>query len=165
MAHGTLREFDPVKESIEDFKERFEFYCLANNVKGEGARRKKALFITLLGQETLAKLKVLSSPTPVSDLTLEAIMEHLLGHYRPQTIEIAERFKFFKCSQKKGEKAAEFIAELRRLAKTCNFGDYLNTAIRDQFVCGLRDVKCQKELLCVTDLTVAWCCRRHKWQR
>ena len=54
MAHGTLRDFDPVTESIEDFKERFEFYCLANNVKGEGehARRKKALFITLLGQQT-----------------------------------------------------------------------------------------------------------------
>ena len=46
------------------------------------------------------------------------------------------------------------MAELQRLAKTCNFGDYLNTAIRDQFVCGLKDTKCQKELLCVADLTV-----------
>ena len=47
------------------------------------------------------------------------------------------------------------MAELRRLAKTCNFGDYLDTAIRDQFVCGLGDLKCQKELLCTADLTVA----------
>ena len=45
------------------------------------------------------------------------------------------------------------MAELRRLPKTCNFGDYLNTAIRDQFVCGLSDTKCQKELLCIVDLT------------
>ena len=157
MGYGSLREFDPIKESIEDFKERFEFYCLANNFRGEGdhARRKKALFITLLGQETYAKLKILTSPTPVADLTLDAIMEHLIGHYRPQTIEIAERFKFFKRSQKKGESIAEFMAELRRLAKTCNFGDYLNTAIRDQFVCGLSDTKCQKELLCIVDLTAA----------
>ena len=129
MAHGSLREFDPTKESIEDFKEHFEFYCTANNIRGEGehARRKRALFITLLGQETFAKLKVLTSPTPVSDFTLDAIMEKLLGHYRPQTIEIAERFKFFKRSQKKGESIAEFMAELRRLAKTCNFEDYLDT--------------------------------------
>jgi len=35
-AHGTLREFDSSKESIEDFRDRFEFYCLANNIKGEG---------------------------------------------------------------------------------------------------------------------------------
>jgi len=39
------------------------------------------------------------------------------------------------------------------LAKTCNFKQYLELAIRDQFVCGLRDSKCQKELLCVADLT------------
>ena len=103
MAHGSLREFDPIKESVEDFKKCFEFYCLANNFWGEGdhARRKKALFITLLGQETYEKLKILTSPTPVADLTLDAIMEHLIGHYRPQTIEIAERFKFFQRSQKK----------------------------------------------------------------
>ena len=162
MAHGSLREFDLTKESIEDFKERFEFYCLANNIKGEGehARRKKALFITLLGQETFAKLKNLTSPTPVADLTLEAIMEHLIGHYKRQTIEIAERFKFFKRSQMKGEGTTEFMAGLRRLAKMCNFGNYLDTAIRDQFVCGLRDTKCQKELLCVADLTVAVALRK-----
>ena len=146
MAHGSLKEFDPKKESIEDFKERFEFYCLANNIKGDGdhARCKKALFITLLGQETFAKLKVLTSPTPVADLTLPAIMEHLLGHYRLQTIEIAEHFKFFKHAQLKGEGIAEFMAELRWLVKTRNFGDYLDTAIRDQFMCGLKDTKCQR---------------------
>ena len=115
MAHGSLREFDPIKESIEDFKERFEFYCLANNFWGEGdhARCKKALFITLIRQETYAKLKILTSPSPVADLTLDAIMEHLIGHYRPQTIKIAECFKFFKRSQKKGESIAEFTAELQ----------------------------------------------------
>ena len=52
------------------------------------------------------------------------------------------------------------MAELRGLAKTCNFGDYLDTAIRDQFVCGLQDTKCQKELLCIADLTVAVALRK-----
>ena len=32
MAHGNLREFDPKKESIEDFHERFGFYCVANGM-------------------------------------------------------------------------------------------------------------------------------------
>ena len=36
MAHSSLKEFDPTKESVEDFKEHFKFYCQANNVKGEG---------------------------------------------------------------------------------------------------------------------------------
>jgi len=40
------------------------------------------------------------------------------------------------------------------LVKTCNFGQYLDAAIRDQFLCGLRDKKCQQELLGIPDLTV-----------
>ena len=79
MAHGVLHEFDPLKESIEDFRERFDFYCLANNIRGEGdtASRKQALFFTLLGQSAFAKLKTPASLTSVSDLTLDQIMEHL----------------------------------------------------------------------------------------
>ena len=45
------------------------------------------------------------------------------------------------------------MAALRRLAKTCNFGQNLETALHDQFVCGLCDKKCQRELLRVQELT------------
>ena len=60
----------------------------------------------------------------------------------------------------KGKSITKFMAELRWLARTCNFDDYLNTAIRDQFVCGLKDTKCQTKLLCVADLTVAVALRK-----
>ena len=46
------------------------------------------------------------------------------------------------------------MSQLRALAKSCNFGNYLLTAWRDQFVCGLKDLKCQQELLSIPDLTV-----------
>ena len=81
------------------------------------------------------------------------IMEHLISHYKLQIIKIAERFKFFKRHQLGGESTTEVMTELWRLAKTCNFGDYLETAIRDQFVCGLRDMRTQQELLCIPELT------------
>ena len=97
-----------------------------------------------------AKLKVLANPTSVRDLTLDAIMDHLIGHYRPQKIEIAEQLKFFKQNQREAKSAFEFLAESWSLAKTCNFG---KSAIRDQFLCSLCDTKCQQELLCQTDLT------------
>ena len=163
MAHGTLREFDASKESIKDFHQRFEFYCLANNIKdGDEAQRsrKKALFITLVGQATFAKLRDLASPRDIVDLSLGDIMELLKTHYRPQTVEIAECYKFFKHTQGVSERTADFMAKLRQLAKTCNFGQYLETALRDQFVCGLRDEKCQRELLSIQDLTAEIAIRR-----
>ena len=46
------------------------------------------------------------------------------------------------------------MSELCLLAKSCNFGDYLDTVLRDQFVCGLKDRKIQQELLCTRNLTV-----------
>ena len=49
---------------------------------------------------------------------------------------------------------ARYMAELWRLAKTCQFGTFLKEALRDQFVCGLSAVNIQKRLLSKTDLTV-----------
>ena len=60
MAHGNLCEFDPKKESVEDFHESF---CVANGIGDDNTVKKKVMFITLLGQENFAKLKVLASPT------------------------------------------------------------------------------------------------------
>jgi len=75
---------------------------------------------------------------------MEGILDYLTRHFRPKTIEIAERFKIFKRSQREDESATDFIAELRALAKTCNFAAYLETAIRDQFVVGSRTISASK---------------------
>ena len=47
------------------------------------------------------------------------------------------------------------MAELRRLATNCKFGAYLDEAMRDRLVCGLRDEDAQKRLLSEEDLTFA----------
>lgn len=52
-----------------------------------------------------------------------------------------ERAKFYSRSQKTGENAVEFSLQLRTIAKTCNFGEQLETHLRDRFVMGLRDDK------------------------
>ena len=78
MAHGTLGEFDANKESIEDFYQRFKFYCLLNHIKeGDEAQwnHKKALLIMLVGQATFAKLRDLASPHVIADILLDDIVE------------------------------------------------------------------------------------------
>ena len=75
-------------------------------------------------------------------------------HYKRETVEIAERFKFFKRVQQDTEGVSDYIAELRKLGKTCNFGEYLGTTLRNQLVYSLKDHKTQ-ELLCIQDLTLA----------
>ena len=36
------------------------------------------------------------------------------------------------------ESITNFVVQLRKLATHCEFGDHLNEALRDRFVCGLR---------------------------
>ena len=99
MSHWHIREFESTKETVDDFHQRFEFYCAANNIKSEDEAqqaRKKALFITMLGKITVIKLRDLASPADITTLSLDQVVELLTSHYKPKTIKIAERYKFFK---------------------------------------------------------------------
>ena len=48
----------------------------------------------------------------------------------------------------------EYVAELKRLAATCQFEEFLNIALRDRFVCGLKHEATQKNLLTEVNLTL-----------
>ena len=151
-AHGKLESFDPTSDVLVDYLERFEFYCVANDVRSD--TKKKALFLTSIGQATFEKAKALISPQSLDEATFSVIRTALIDHFSPAKIEIAERYRFFQRKQGTSELIAEYVASLRKLAVHCNFGSYLETALRDQFVCGLHDIKCQKELLCISSLSL-----------
>ena len=100
----TLEVFNAEVESIDDYKERFDFHCTANQIP-EGCR--KALFLTRIGRDAFSKLKTLVSPTPLNDLSLDQIVSTMRQHYKKDTVEIAERFKFFKCVQQDNKGVAD----------------------------------------------------------
>ena len=102
---------------------------------------------TLVGAETYLLLKSLVSPRKPADLSFEEITDKLKSHLKPRRLTVAERYKFHQCAQKDGEGVTAFAAELRRLASTCNFGDFLGEALRDQLVCGIRSSNTQRKLL------------------
>ena len=53
-----------------------------------------------------------------------------------------------------GKSIADFVADLRRLSIRCEFGDFLDQALRDGFVCGGRNKALQKKMLTEADLTI-----------
>ncbi len=62
--------------------------------------------------------------------------ELLDEHFDPQLLVSAERFRFYKRSQKPDESIADLIAGLCRLSIKCEFGELLDQALHDCFVCG-----------------------------
>ena len=114
----------------------------------------KAIFLTTVGGTTYSVLSNLVSPAKPQDETLDELITLLKNHYEPRKIVIAERFKCYKRRQKEGESIANYVAELRRLAKDCEFADSPNTALRDRSVCGLRHESLQQKVLAERDLTL-----------
>ena len=68
-------------------------------------------------------------------------------------IVIYERFKFYSRCQKQGESIADFVAGIKALAHTCDFGEQLNAMLRDRFVMGIAHAQTQHHLLTEADLT------------
>ena len=77
------------------------------------------------------------------------------ARFQPRPLLIAERFRFYQRSQVAGESVQDFIADLCRLAISCEFGDFLSQALRDRYVCGLKAENIQKKLLAEDNLTIA----------
>ena len=92
------------------------------------------------------------------------IIATLNSHYTPQKNAIVERYRFNTCNRKTGQSVTNYIAELKELARFCDFGVtaevvnltpqlVLEENLRDRFVCGLGESRTQRRLLSETKLT------------
>ena len=112
------------------------------------------MLLTVIGIKTYETLRSLLAPERPRGKTYDQLVSVLQKHYDPKPLVIGERFRFYQRSQKAGESTAEFIADLRRLSIRCEFGDFLDQALRDRFVCGVRSEALQKKLLTEAELTI-----------
>ena len=149
---GHLQEFDTDLEPITAYLERVELYFSANGI---GEDKKLAILLSVIGPKTYGVLRNLLAPSRPQEKKFSEVTEVLLRHFEPKLIVIAERFSFYRRSQLVGESVADFVAELRRLARNCQFGDFLDEALRDRLVCGLQNEAIQRRLLTEAKLTFA----------
>ena len=153
--HVSLTQFDlfdPDVEQWDDYEDRLQQYFIANDITQD--RKKVAILITVVGSKTYALLRNLLAPDKPATQDYEDIVETLKTHLCPKPVIISERFKFFKRSQHDGESINDYVATLRKLSKTCEFGNFLPEALRDRMVCGISHEGTQKRLLSEKNLTL-----------
>lgn len=149
---GTIKEFNPEVERITPYLERLALFLTANKVE-EGAL--VPAFLSIIGSKAYSVLRDLLAPTLPKEVSYETLVTTLKKHYEPNIVVIAERFRFHRCCQESDMSIAEFLAEIRHLATHCEFGNYLDEALRDRLVCGLRSDAIQKKLLTEVNLTLS----------
>ena len=142
--YGHIAAFHPESESIKTYLERVQLYFAANKVPEDV---QVPALLSAIGAPTYSLLSDLFAPDAPGSKSLQVISEALRRHFEPKRVVIAQRFHFHKRDQATGESIADYDASLRKLASQCKFGDSLEEALRDRFVCGLRHEAIQRRLL------------------
>ena len=147
---GRLEPFNPGNELIVIYLERMQLFFEANGIKAE---KQVPVFLTIIGRENYVLLRNLTAPEKPSQKSLSELMKILKKHFDPKLI-IASRFQFHQRQQLSGETAAVFLAELRKMAVPCEFGNALDESLRGQLVHGLANEAHQQRLLSEGELSL-----------
>ena len=127
----------------------FETYLIALSEKELADKRKRALLIHCIGVEAQRIFYHLEMGTSYEDAT-----KALKAFFMPKVNVVAERNKFRLRSQNVGESVVHYIAALRELASTCEFGEVTDDMIRDQLVEKTNSSRIRERLLLETGLTL-----------
>lgn len=138
-----------LKEDLEDwsiFKEKLEFYFEANNISEE--RRKRAILFANTGDIVYKSVRKLCDTATV---TYTGAIEVLDKHFRPRLNPLISCNIFRRRVQQPTESFKDFVAELRLLARDCEFTD-VNHELLHQMLIGMRDSRLQETLLATEGL-------------
>ena len=123
--------------------EAFENYRIATKLNKEEDSVQRATLLHLAG----TGVQRLLSGLPGSKEKFEEVKSALTAHFQPKRNKWAERYKFRKRSQKENESVDTFIAELRVLSLSCDFGDSVEDNILGQVIEKCHDSYLREKLL------------------
>ncbi|XP_072141807.1 uncharacterized protein [Dermacentor andersoni] len=153
---GKMSEFDPKTQNFESYLERFEHFLTANDIVDA---KRLAVFLTVIGPEAYEVLRSLVVPAAPGEKSYAEVKRLLKEHYSPRSSVIAERCKFNRRVQQEGESVEGFIVELKHLVRKCDYGGFLQDALRDRLVAGIRNEETQRALFAERELTFDGACK------
>ena len=83
-----------------------------------------AVLLIVIGSIIYALLSNLVAPSKPKEKNFSKFSEVLQRHFDPNPLVIAERFHFHRRDHAPGKSISNYLAELRRLATHCDFGEY-----------------------------------------
>lgn len=130
---------------------KFEEFVAANAIPPS---RLVSYFLTLIGIERYKLLRNLCAPDRPKNKPIFELVSLLSNHLKPKPSVIIERFKFKECKQSSDETVNAYLARIKHMSLYCDFGEQLQTYIRDQMVWGLSNTRIQRRLLSEPHLTL-----------
>ena len=122
-------------------------YEVATNLKAESSEFRCAIFMTMIGSDAVELFESFKFAEDESEEDIVTVIKKFEDYCVESTHEAFESFRFHSRDQEQNESIDAFVAELRKLAKGCNFGDQEDRMIRDRILVGVKSKKTQGKLL------------------
>ena len=122
--HGSTGPFDNSQEDWLSYTERLQQYFTANDIKDD-ADKKRAILLSVCGVETFCLIKSLLAPVKPETKSFQELIDLVEQHHNPEPSATVQRYKFHSRFRQSGETVSQYVAELRRIAERCNFGEKL----------------------------------------
>lgn len=136
-----------LSQNFRRFMRGWNNYEVATNLKAESSEFRCAIFMTMIGSDALELFESFKFAEGESEENIVTVIKKFEDYCVESTHEAFESFRFHSRDQEQNESIDAFVAELRKLAKGCNFGDQEDRMIRDRILVGVKSKKTQGKLL------------------
>lgn len=124
---GNIEHFT-TGDDFQDYIERWDHVSVINKTP---ENEKVSLLIGLGGADLFRIIKLVAAPKKPSEFTYNELKKALKNYFEPKRNIIGERFIFHRRQQNADENVCDYIIEIKSLSQTCEFGTFLEDALRD----------------------------------
>ena len=137
--HLDMKTTGEIAENWKLWKEKYNNYFVISRLERESAEYQLITSKHAIGDDGLKVIKTFSYSETENANDWRVVMGKMEKHCIGEVNEIYERYCFNKRHKLPTETVDNFVAELKTLAKTCNFCDCLrDSLIRDRIVLGIK---------------------------
>lgn len=151
-------------EDWKKFKRQFSTYLIATETDQKNDSVKVAMFLNLIGDDAYTVYESLGI-READRQNYNVVVKAMEDFCQQRKNTVYERYAFYERKQKDGEPFNTFFMDIKRLVRTCDFGDRENEMLRDRIVMGIAEKRLQTKLLATTNLdydTAVEKCRAHE---
>ena len=129
------------------FRGQWNNYAKAVKLHTESAECQTAVFLACIGADAYALYETFEFDSDDARSNLTTIKNAFEAHCIGEINVVYERYVLYQRVQENGETFDNFLSDLRKLVKTCDFGAVEDSTIRDRIVMGIRDDTTRRKLL------------------
>lgn len=136
------------------FMAKFDNYIVCSGKTERTDEEKVAYLMNFIGDEALELFETFGI-TASERKKLKSVTDAFAQNFEQKMNVLYERFKFYTRAQQEGEPFDIFLAAIKKLASTCEFGTECDNMIRDRIVLGILKLDLQEKLIQSKDTTLA----------